>query len=149
MQKDVTRDSTPRVRTNETLLPSGPSETSKVSSTPPFVRVFRVIPQRENDILPVSIFTGDSGSCMPVYIAKERRRFECPDRTLPENSTESILHMPIETHVVFVTSELWPNLYGNLVEASPAESLARGLCIINTNDEELHICKFSTDVTGE
>lgn len=75
------------------------------------------------------------------------RRFECTDLTLSENSTEDILPISIETHLVFVIPDLYFDYIGNIVEASPV-GLARGLCASDdTLDQRFR--KFSIDATGE
>ena len=76
------------------------------------------------------------------------QRFDCVDFTLPANSTEVILPMSIETHLLFDIPDFYPYLGGQLVEASP-EGFAQGLCIISPEDTESHIRKFSIDATGE
>ena len=83
-----------------------------------------------------------------VYRYRSKWQFECVDLTLLANSTQDILPMSVNTHVVFTVSNIRCDWGDKFLHAS-ANGLLRGLCIVGPAPEGVQIRKFTIDATGE
>ena len=103
--------------------------------------------------------TGSSNlRLLRVYRYRSKRQFECVDLTLPANSTQDVLPMSVDTHVVFAMSNIRCDWGDKFLHAS-ANGLLRGLCIVGPVPEGVRIVspapegaqirKFVIDATDE